>query len=250
MGFGERLFNIRNKENMTREELAQKLSCSPKTIAAYENGQNTPSYDTFINICNIFKRDANYFMQDGLNYMEFELNPEDEKLISGYQSLTYHDKEIVDYILNMEDTSETPEFVPIYRFPVFKQEAGAGIGILNNSDNYDMEEYQVNNIPSNAVFAMKIKGDSMYNEKNGHIKNKAKVLINPKDTDYENKIVIANLDGECVCKRYTTVENHVEFKSDNGLRQDENKDSRNYIEPKVIGVVLGIIEDKRFIPVK
>jgi len=40
------------------------------------------------------------------------------------------------------------------------------------------------------------------------------------------------------------------FKSDNQLRQDENKDSRKYREPKVIGGVLGVIEDEKFIPVK
>ena len=43
---------------------------------------------------------------------------------------------------------------------------------------------------------------------------------------------------------------HVEFKSDNQSRQDENKDSRKYRNPKVIGVVLGVIEDEKFIPVK
>ena len=157
----------------------------------------------------------------------------------------------VDYLLGLTDV-EKRETKPkiIYRFPVFKQEAAAGIGILNSSDNYDIEEYQVDNIPNNAVFAMKIKGDSMYNEKTGHIKDKAIVLINPKDTDHEGKIVIANLDGECVCKRYTTVEDHVEFKSDNQSRQDENKDSRKYRKPKVVGVVLGVIENEKFIKVK
>ena len=44
---------------------------------------------------------------------------------------------------------------------------------ISNGNNYDIEEYQVDNIPNNAVFAMKIKGDSMYNEKTGHIKDKA-----------------------------------------------------------------------------
>ncbi len=157
----------------------------------------------------------------------------------------------VDYLLGLTDV-EKRETEPkiIYRFPVFKQEAAAGIGILNNSDNYDMEEFRIDAIPDNAVFAMSIKGDSMYDEETGHIKDKAIVLVNPKDTDHEGKIVIANLDGECVCKRYTTVEDHVEFKSDNESRQDENKDSRNYREPKVIGVVLGVIEDENFVAVK
>lgn len=157
----------------------------------------------------------------------------------------------VDYLMGLTDIEQREtEPSKIYRFPVFKQEAAAGVGILNNSDNYDMEEFRIDTIPNNAVFAMGIKGDSMFDEETGHIKDKAIVLVNPKDTDHEGKIVIANLDGECVCKRYTTVEDHVEFKSDNHLYQDENKDSRKYREPKVIGVVLGVIEDEKFIPVK
>lgn len=157
----------------------------------------------------------------------------------------------VDYLMGLTDIAKM-EIEPsqIYRFPVFKQEAAAGVGILNNADNYDMEEFRIDTIPNNAVFAMGIKGDSMFDEEAGYIKDKATVLVNPKDTDYENKIVIASLDGECVCKRYTTVGNHVEFKSDNQMRQDENKDSRNYREPKVVGVVLGVIEDEKFIKVK
>lgn len=157
----------------------------------------------------------------------------------------------VDYLMGLTDIKEREtEPSQIYRFPVFKQEAAAGVGILNNSDNYDMEEFKIDTLPDNAVFAMSIKGDSMFNEETGHIKDKATVLVNPKDTDHEGKIVIANLDGECVCKRYITVGNHVEFKSDNQLRQDENKDSRKYREPKVIGVVLGVIEDEKFVRVK
>ena len=157
----------------------------------------------------------------------------------------------VDYLMGLTDIEQREtEPSKIYRFPVFKQEAAAGVGILNNSDNYDMEEFRIDTIPNNAVFAMGIKGDSMFDEETGHIKDKAIVLVNPKDTGHEGKIVIANLDGECVCKRYTTVEDHVEFKSDNHLYQDENKDSRKYREPKVIGVVLGVIEDEKFIPVK
>lgn len=157
----------------------------------------------------------------------------------------------VDYLLgrtNIKKVNSEP--ITIYRFPVYKQQAAAGIGVLNDSEDYDMEEYQINNVPNNAVFAMKIKGDSMYDENTDHIKEKAVILINPKDTDYEGKIVIANLDDECVCKRYTTVGNHVEFKSDNVLRQNENKDSRNYRKSKVIGVVLGVIENEKFISVK
>lgn len=175
-----------------------------------------------------------------------KLNPEDQYIIDRYKSLTPHDREIVDHIFKLKPEEPTI----IYRFPVFKQEAAAGVGRLDVSDAYSMEEFAVDNIPNEAVFVMRIAGDSMYNKKTGQIKDNAVVVINPRITSYEDKIVIANLDGEIVCKRYSKVDDHVEFLSDNELRQDENKDSRDYIEPKVVGVVLGVIENEKFVPVK
>lgn len=157
----------------------------------------------------------------------------------------------VDYLLGLTDVEKiNSEPITIYRFPVFRQEAAAGVGRLDISDAYSMEEFIVDNIPNEAVFVMEIAGDSMYDEKTNQIKDNAVVVINPRDTSYEDKIVIANLDGEIVCKRYSKVDDHIEFKSDNYLRQDENKDSRNYKEPKVVGIVLGVIENEKFVPVK
>lgn len=176
----------------------------------------------------------------------YNLPPEDQYIIDHYKSLTPHDRDIVDHIFKMKPEEPTI----IYRFPVFRQEAAAGVGRLDVSDAYSMEEFAVDNIPNEAVFVMRIAGDSMYDEKTGQIKDNAVVVINPRITSYEDKIVIANLDGRIVCKRYSKVDDHVEFLSDNELRQDENKDSRDYIEPKVVGVVLGVIENEKFIPVK
>lgn len=157
----------------------------------------------------------------------------------------------VDYLLGLTDIEKRNyEPTTIYRFPVFRQEAAAGVGRLDINEAYYMEDFVVDYIPDNAVFVMKIAGDSMYDEKTGQIKDNAVVVINPRDTLYEDKIVISNLDGEIVCKRYATVDGHVEFLSDNKSRQDENKDSRNYVAPKVIGVVLGVIENEKYIPVK
>lgn len=157
----------------------------------------------------------------------------------------------VDYLLGLTDVEKIDiEPTTIYRFPVFRQEAAAGIGRLDVSNAYSMEEFIVDNIPNEAVFIMKIAGDSMYDEKTDQIKDNSVVVINPRDTLYEDKIVIANLDGEIVCKRYSKVDDHIEFLSDNELRQNENKDSRDYRNPKVIGVVLGVIENEKFIKVK
>lgn len=252
---GDRLREARINKGLNQGELAELLQCSSKAISRYENNENLDKVYDFVKMCECLDTDINYIITGIEHNAGKEINLQEQQVLIAYRRLIDSDKRIVDFILGIGEYDirlnpiETEPKI-IYRFPVFKQEAAAGIGILNSSDNYDIEEYQVDNIPNNAVFAMKIKGDSMYNEKTGHIKDKAIVLINPKDTDHEGKIVIANLDGECVCKRYTTVEDHVEFKSDNQSRQDENKDSRKYRKPKVVGVVLGVIENEKFIKVK
>ena len=157
----------------------------------------------------------------------------------------------VDYLMGLTDIEQREtEPSKIYRIPVFYQSAAAGVGRLDVSDAYSMEEFVVDNIPNEAVFVMNIAGNSMYNEKIGQIKDNAVVVVNPRNTLYEDKIVIANLDGEIVCKRYSKVDDHIEFLSDNELCQDENKDSRNYAESKIVGVVLGVIENEKFIRVK
>lgn len=170
MSFGERLLNIRKKWKITREELAKMLGYSPKTIAAYENGQNTPNYDIFIKICNIFERDANYFMQDDLNCTESKLNPEDQVLINKYKSITPHDREIVDYILNMQ-----PEIIkPIIKyesivtddviyFPLVEQKASAGIGDPTHqwSNETNKVAFPLNEVPDGTTHAIIVDGFSM-----------------------------------------------------------------------------------------
>lgn len=257
MEFGKQLAKYRKEHKIDQKDIADLLNVTTQTISTYETGKNKIPYEKLIILCNYYKINPLDLICADLKFNPEEKSQEYKHLIEAYRGLSYESdkKQIVDFILGIGEYDirlnpiETESKI-IYRFPVFKQEAAAGIGILNNSDNYDMEEFRIDAIPDNAVFAMSIKGDSMYDEETGHIKDKAIVLVNPKDTDHEGKIVIANLDGECVCKRYTTVEDHVEFKSDNHLYQDENKDSRKYREPKVIGVVLGVIEDEKFIPVK
>lgn len=214
------LTNLRNllKQRGKSEELSKNTGISSGNISDWKSGRSKPGLESLIKIADHFECSIDYLL-DRTNERE------------------------VNYKLSVQPTI-------IYRFPVFRQEAAAGVGRLDVSDAYSMEEFAVDNIPDKAVFVMKIAGDSMYNENTKQIKDEAIIVINPKDTLYEDKIVIVNLDGEVVCKRYSIVGDHVEFLSDNVNKQNENKDSRNYREPKVIGVVLGVIENEKFVPVK
>ena len=258
MSFGKQLRKYREENGLDQKDLAEIIGVSKQTISAYEVRGNNPTYNDFIQICNILKVDAHYFMRDELNYIVYkELPPDIQNIKDKYDKLTAHDKKIVDYILNMkytaepiEELSQFHEETKIYRLPVYEQKAAAGIGQLGRDNSYYMDDFKIDSIPNEATFAIRIKGNSMYNKNIDQIKDNAIVLVNPRESNFENKIAIVYLDGEIVCKRCTIVNDHVEFLSDNYEYQHENKDSRNYRECKVIGIVLGVVENNRFIEVK
>ena len=159
-----------------------------------------------------------------------------------------------DFLLGRTDNPNMKsESTKIYRFPVYDQEAAAGVGRLGKDDGYEMEEYIINDIPDNAIFAMKISGESMNSEKTNYLIHTGSIiLVNSKDFDYnlDDKIVIANFKGKVICKRYVDRGNYILFESDNDVYEKDNRKSSDDPNCKVIGVVLGVIEDDKFIEVK
>ncbi len=160
----------------------------------------------------------------------------------------------MDYLLDRTDSPNMESKpIKIYRFPEYDQMAAAGVGQLGKDSNYHMEEYIIDNIPDNAVFTMKIEGESMYDEKTDYlIHTDSVVLINPQFSEYEldNKIVIANFRGKVICKRYVDKGNYILFQSDNSACIKENRKSNDDPDCKVLGIVLGVIEDGKFKSVK
>lgn len=160
----------------------------------------------------------------------------------------------VDYLLGLTDVEKiTSEPTTIYRFPVFRQEAAAGVGRLDVSDGYSMENFVIDNLPNEATFIMEIAGESMYDEKTDYlIHTGSKVLVDPQTTKYnlDEKIVIANFRGKTICKRYIVKDSYILFQSDNDAFDKENRKSIDDPNHKVVGVVLGVIENEKFVPVK
>jgi len=159
----------------------------------------------------------------------------------------------VDYLLGRTNNPKLVDNItPIYRFPQYQQKAAAGVGILGRDSNYRMKEYVVNNIPDNAVYSMEISGNSMNSEKTNYLIHTGSiVLINPKfiESELENRIVIANFKGQIICKRYINKGNYILFQSDNSDFKEENRRSSDDPECRVLGIVLGVIEDNTFIDV-
>lgn len=256
MSFGEKLKQIREKRGLQQKDVAQKLSLKAgNAISNYEINISKPHLDNFIKLCKLFNVDANYFLEEELSEIINNELPYDVQLLKNkYDNLTHHDKEIVDYILNMKSSKKTSTVsnsqTIVYRFPTYDQTAAAGVGILNNESSFYMEEYSIDNIPDRAAYAMKISGDSMYSEATNYkIKTNSIVFVNPKFTnsELENRIVIVNFNGKTICKRYITENDYVLFKSDNDDYESENRKSTDDPNCKILGIVLGVIENEKFI---
>ena len=54
MSFSENLYNLRKKEGLSQEELAEKIDVSRQTISKWEIGQTTPEMDKLIMISKLF----------------------------------------------------------------------------------------------------------------------------------------------------------------------------------------------------
>lgn len=256
MSFADILFRHLESMDMEQKELAKKLNVSKQTISAYITGRSTPTYKALVEICKIFNKDANYFMQDDLkDIIPSQIIPEDEFFLEKYHNLTQHDRGIINYILEVGKIGikeHEQNQINIYHLPVYDQDAAAGIGQLGNDKGYSIEDFTIDNIPKEAVFAMKISGDSMKStDTNYLIHTGSIVLINPRYevSDLDNKIVIANFKGEIICKRYIDKVNYVLFQSDNTEYEKENRESDNNSDYQIVGIVLGVIEENKFVKI-
>lgn len=258
MNFGENLLKYAKSISIaSQKELAKKVQENEKTISSYTTEKSYPTYKKLVKICNLLQCDPNTLMQGDFEYDNDSFPTIENEVLSKYNNLTPHDKEIVDYILNMKDTSVLPKPIKvqevtkiIYKFPVYEQKAAAGVGQLGRDGNYKMKEYIVDNIPEDAVYAMNISGESMNHERtNNLIHTGSIVLINPKFDEYElsDKIVIANFKGKVICKRYINKGDYILFQSDNDAYKEENRKSKDDPDCKVLGIVLGVIKDNTFI---
>lgn len=233
-------------EGYTQSKFGDLVGYEASTVSEYEKGNNKPSLDVFIQICNLLNQNADYFLQDHVDCIEPQLNPEDQNLIDKYKALTPHDKSIVDYILIMEKEIQLPEPIILYRFPVYEQQAAAGAGKHGREGKYYMKDLQIDKLSNQAVFGVDISGNSMEKKDSDDcgIKDNATVLLNPNfdELDLEGRVVVfkINSTNEVLCKRYFKEENTIGFISDN----DECSDMDKHLIPgeyTIIGEVVNII---------
>ena len=258
MSYGTRLRELMENKNsgdkIKQAAIAQKLDCQSSTISSYKDDSIKPSYEVFIKICKLFNKDANYFMQDDLgDIAKPQISPDEESLILKYRELSQYGKDIINHMLEVKEDKyiQEPEQINIYHLPVYEQEAAAGVGRLGDSNDYNIEDFIVNDdIPQEATFAIRIAGDSMLSKSTDNLIHTGSiVLIDPKLSKYtlKNKIVIVSFEGEVICKRYIDKGDYILFQSDNEEYKSENRISYDNSEYKIIGIVLGVIENSKFV---
>lgn len=156
----------------------------------------------------------------------------------------------VDYLLGLTDV-EKVNYEPskIYRFPVYEQQAAAGAGITGRDGKFTMENIFTENIPQNAVFGVRIKGESMINTDPTliieDIPDNSFVLLNPKvsASDLNKTIVVASINNEVICKYFLIEQDGIHFYSLN--REEHAGDDRfakSSNEYRIIGQVVKIIK--------
>lgn len=110
--FKTRLREVRKRNNLTQQELADRVGLTKTSISCYESGTRTPTLDTLIDLANELNVDVNYFLGTeeymvasddesfGINLAkdEIELIKELRKHISLYERMLDDPKRMIDFI--------------------------------------------------------------------------------------------------------------------------------------------------------
>lgn len=101
LNFAKRLKQLRNENNLTQEELAQKISKTRSTIAGYETERKEPDYETLTLIAEVFGTTIDYLMgaSDIRNPYKQNIKSSDE------EKLTPEEIELLETIKNDPELS-------------------------------------------------------------------------------------------------------------------------------------------------
>jgi len=78
MKFGENLYNLRKKEKISQEKLAEKVGVSRQSVSKWENGESYPEMNRILELCKIFHCQLNDLVNDQI--LDFDSLDEDIKM--------------------------------------------------------------------------------------------------------------------------------------------------------------------------
>ncbi len=77
MNIGEKILQLRKKEGMSQEELAEKLNVTRQTISKWETNQSAPDFEKIIPLCEVFNIKADELLRGEIK----EKDQSDDKII-------------------------------------------------------------------------------------------------------------------------------------------------------------------------
>ena len=91
MTLSEKLYNLRRKQGLSQEALAEKLNCSRQVISKWENGTTSPDAEMLQKYSELFGVSIDYLVKDSVNEPTSEgfagKNSENKKLLIGILGL-------------------------------------------------------------------------------------------------------------------------------------------------------------------
>lgn len=78
MKFGENLYNLRKRQKMSQEKLAEKIGVSRQSVSKWENGTAYPEMNRILEICKIFHCQLNDLVNDTI--LDFDSLDEEVKM--------------------------------------------------------------------------------------------------------------------------------------------------------------------------
>lgn len=191
MRIGDTLKKLRKAKHCSQTEVAEFLSANgcnvtQRAVSNWERGETMPSGVQLLLLCqfyNVHDVLSVFFGQAGLLA---NLNDSGKKRVYEYVRLLENDCEFS----NIKKQSVQIRTLPLYDLPV-----SAGTGQFLDSSSYELIEAD-ENVPLNATFAVRVRGDSMMPRFNdGDI-----IYIRQQQTLERGECGIFILNGEAYCK--------------------------------------------------